>query len=302
MKRIVILFHEYQRPQRHLGYIVDGLKEVWEKWDLQVSIVYGIRERVDADLLIPHVNLTHTPPEYAAFLESYPAVVNRHLLDISKRRISAQLVTEGDGWAGPVIVKTDANYGGRPEYWLARHRHPILARLRNRTHRALEYLLRRPLAWRTFLNQYPVFDSPAQVPPWVRKNSALIVERFLPEREGDQYFMRHYVFLGDHFRSTRVTSPSPFMKRSMCRPAGEGLPVPPEVLAMRRDLGVDFGKIDYVLHDGKTVILDVNRTPGLPGSPDADAHVIRDLAAGIWSLLPGGKPPAPGQKEGVPHA
>jgi hypothetical protein len=161
----------------------------------------------------------------------------------------------------------------------------------------VEYILGRRLAWRSVLREYPVYDTLSRVPRHARSNPALILERFLPEREGDQFFMRHYLFLGDHVRSSRVTSPSPFMKRSACRPAGEGWPVPQEVLNVRRELGADFGKIDYVIHEGQTVILDVNRTPSLPGSPEADARVVGNLAGGIWSLLPGGKPGG-GREEG----
>jgi hypothetical protein len=297
MKRVVILFHEYQRPKRHHRYLVDAFKNVWERWGLHVSFAYGMERRVEADLLIPHIDLTRTPPEYVDFIRSYPAVVNRELHDISKRRYSTHLLREGDAYDGPVIVKTDANYGGRPEYWLARCRHPIWARIQRKTTPALEFVLGRRLAWRSVLRAYPVYDTRSRVPRHARSNPALILERFLPEREGDRYFMRHYLFLGDHARSSRVTSPSPFMKRSMCRPAGEGLPVPREVLNLRRELGVDFGKIDYMIHEGQTVILDVNRTPSLPGSPEADARVVGDLAGGIWSLLPGGKPDG-GQEEG----
>jgi hypothetical protein len=302
MTRIVILFHEYQRPKRHHRYLVDAFQNVWEKWGLHVSFAYGIQERVVADLLIPHIDLTRTPPEYVDYIRSFPAVVNRDLLDISKRRYSTHLLRDTDACDGPVIVKTDANYGGRPEYWLARHRHPILARIRRQATPVLEFLLGRRLAWRSALRQYPVYDALSRVPRHARSNPALILERFLPEREGDQFFMRHYLCLGDHARSSRVTSPSPFMKRSMCRPAGEGLPVPPEVLQLRRDMGVDFGKIDYVIHQGHTVILDVNRTPALPGSPEADARVVGDLAAGIWSLLPGGKPAGGEEARSRQHA
>jgi hypothetical protein len=36
-------------------------------------------------------------------------------MDISKLAISANLVGRGDAYAGPVIVKTNCNYGGVPE-------------------------------------------------------------------------------------------------------------------------------------------------------------------------------------------
>ena len=54
---------------------------------------------------------------------------------------------------------------------------------------------------------------------------------------------------------------------------------------MRRRLGLDYGKIDYVIHQGQVVILDANRTPAGPGTPEATARTVGDLADGIWSLL-----------------
>ena len=62
--------------------------------------------------------------------------------------------------------------------------------------------------------------------------------------------------------------------------------MPGEVLDVRRRLGLDYGKIDYVIHEGQVVILDVNRTPAQPDAPATTAQVVSDLADGIWSLLP----------------
>jgi hypothetical protein len=287
VQRIVILFHEYQHPRRHHHYMVDACQGEWEKWGLKVSFTYGVKERPEADLLFSHIDLTRTPPEYVQFIESYPAAVNRNLHDISKRRISTHWIRDGENYSGPVILKTDANYGGRPEYWLDRFRRPWRARLRRKATPFLEYVLGQRYAWQNVMSKYPVYDSLADVPRGVARNPALIVERFLPEREGDLYFLRYYLCLGDKHRSTRVSSPSPFMKRSSCKLVGEDLPVPEQVLNLRRSLGLDYGKIDYVIHDGEVVILDVNRTPAVPGSQEANARAVGQLAGGIWSLLPG---------------
>jgi len=51
----------------------------------------------------------------AQFLAERPAVVNGHLVDLSKRAVSRNLVRPGDAWPGPVIVKSDLNHGGVPE-------------------------------------------------------------------------------------------------------------------------------------------------------------------------------------------
>ena len=66
----------------------------------------------------------------------------------------------------------------------------------------------------------------------------------------------------------------------------QGCPVPEEVIRLSRKLGLDYGKIEYTLHEGRAAILDVNRTPFGPGTPEATARTVGDLVDGIWSLLP----------------
>ena len=285
MKRILVLMHECRQPGPS-HYLIDALREVWQSWGLQVSYVYGTGNRPDADLLIPHLDLTHTPPSYVEYIRSFPAAVNQDVVDISKRSISTHLLRGDEDYDGPVIVKTDNNYGGRPEYWLSRSRHPIRARVWPKVVRMAERALGRHMAWRRALLAYPIYNNLAEVPPGAFSNPALVIERFLPEREGDRYFMRHYLCLGDRTRSVRVAGSTPVLKRSACTPVDEGLAVPEPVLSLRRRLGLDYGKIDYTIHAGEVVILDVNRTPGQPGTPEATARTVGDLAEGIWSLLP----------------
>lgn len=58
----------------------------------------------------------------------------------------------------------------------------------------------------------------------------------------------------------------------------------PEALkALRRELGFDYGKFDYVEHGGRPILLDANRTPVYRGDPDAP-HIVR-LARGIRGFL-----------------
>lgn len=285
MKRILILLHEWERPM-HSHYLMAALREAWQKSGLEVSCVYGTRDRREADLLIPHIDLTHTPSEYVEYTRSFPNVANRNVVDISKRSISRHLLRGDEDYVGPVIVKSDNNFGGRPEYQLSKHRHPIFARAWRRTAPLVEYAFGRRLAWRSWLREYPVYSSLAEVPAGAFKNRALVVERFLPEREGDQYFTRHYLCLGDHARSTRVAGSTPVLKRAQSTLIDEGLPVPDQVLDLRRRLGLDYGKIDYTMHNGQVVILDVNLTPSGPGTPEGTERVVAALADGIWSLLP----------------
>ena len=38
--------------------------------------------------------------------------------------------------------------------------------------------------------------------------------------------------------------------------------MPDELRALRRQLGFDYGKFDFVMHEGRAVLLDANKTPG----------------------------------------
>src|SRR5215831_5343530 len=87
----------------------------WEAMGFTVQVVQGVKHQARADLVIPHVDLTVTPKEYRDFFLAYPHVINRRVVDISKSRVSANLVRKNDGYTGPVIVKTERNYGGLPE-------------------------------------------------------------------------------------------------------------------------------------------------------------------------------------------
>ena len=288
MKRILILMHETEWPTR-AHYLIDDLRDVWQNRGLQVSYVYGVRDRPEADLLIAHVDLTRTPPEYVEYIRSFPAAVNRDVVDISKRRFSTHLLRRDDDFGGPVIVKTDNNSRGGSEDLLFRRRHPFLWKLGRKAVEIAEQAPGQRFAWRrVMLSDYPVYSSLAQVPAGVFRNRALVVEQFLPEREGGLYFVRQYICLGDRSQSMRLAGTKPFVKRPSAKLFDEGLEVPEPVLDLRRQLGLDYGKIDYTVHAGQVAILDVNRTPALAGEPQDTARTVANLADGIWSLLPNG--------------
>jgi hypothetical protein len=272
--------HAYQ--PRHAGLLIDALSKAWQDRGLQVLCQYGIKQHPNADLLIPQIDLTHTPPEYFEYICSYSNVANRNIVDISKRRISEHLLCGDEDYHGPVIVKTDNNFGGLPEYTRNEFWHLLLSRFMERMISLAEFAFKQHLAWRRVLRKYLIYNSLAEVPSGVFKNQALVVERFLPEREGDLYFMRHYLFLGDHTRNIRIAGSTPILKSSNSLLVDEGLPVPEQVVRLRRQMGMDYGKIDYIIHNGQVVILDVNRTPG---APVTTGRTVGDLADGIWLLL-----------------
>ena len=48
--------------------------------------------------------------------------------------------------------------------------------------------------------------------------------------------------------------------------------------------GFDFGKFDYVIHEGRAIVFDVNKTPSFTGASDSPRLI--DLSHGIEDFLP----------------
>lgn len=281
-RRVTLLLHEDDPWPAGPSYFAAGLVEAWQEIGLEARVHKGLREVPREDLVLPHIDRTVTPPAYARVIDALPRVVNRGVHDISKRRVSQELLGPADAWDGAVIVKTDRNHGGRPE------------RVHDRAHRGLGRRLRD--RWRRTRRRhdvlediaagggYRVFEHVHDVPDRAWHDERLVVERFLPEQEGTTYFLRWYLFLGTHYRSMRVGSPDPLVKSASVTSRAWSVPVPDEVLALRRRWGLDFGKIDFVLHEGRAVIFDVSRTPSdLP--PPERLAACRPYARGVLPLF-----------------
>ena len=135
--------------------------------------------------------------------------------------------------------------------------------------------------------RYPIFQSACQVPAAVFGDPDLVVEKFLPEKDERGYYVRYWVFLGERERCSRYLEAGPIVKGDQAIERVP-VPVPDEIRAWRRRLGFDYGKFDFVIHDGRPVLLDVNRTPTVP--PNLSAAVRKqqaELAEGIEALLRG---------------
>ncbi|MGR8921426.1 MAG: hypothetical protein ACU85V_17555 [Gammaproteobacteria bacterium] len=273
MATIVILEHEVQRTVSR-PFMVYALAERWRAAGHRVLRHHGTDAPPPADLAILNINLTVVPAAYRRLSEHYPRVVNGAAVDISKRRFSQHLLARDDDWPGPVIVKTDANFGGMPEAMLA-------AEARRRA------LPAATVPAGPVLRHYPVLDRLADVPASVWDTPGLIVEKFLPESGDGRYYMRVWSFLGSVERCSRLEAGVPVIKaRDII--TREAVPVPGELRRWRRELGFDFGKFDWVMHAGRPVLLDTNRTPAAPGtlmaSPDFVAY-LDELARGIEDFL-----------------
>jgi hypothetical protein len=263
--RIAVIHHETCRPARIGSYLVADFCCAWESSGHEVVHLHGSSRFVPADVALIHVDLSVVPPRYFELGRRYPVALNLRINDIRKRRVSQAALRPGDSYDGPVIVKTDLNHGGFPE----RAARPLLQSCAHRV-RALLHRGRPAVG-----SSYPVFQSLADVPAILRRDRRLVIERFLPEREGSSYFVRQTFFLGDRSVSWRLRGEVPVLRASI---DDVEIPTPPSISAFRREAGLDYGKIDYVEHQGREVVIDVNKTIGGRGTAPA---TVERLAAGI---------------------
>lgn len=289
--KIVVLLHETDELFGSLHYFIKLLMKEWALMGFAVEVIRGIERVVNADILVPHVDLTVIPDDYLAYYRHYPIVLNRGLIDISKTKVSKALVLPGDGYNGAVIVKTNRNSGGTSErhFYHGPIRHlPNRWGLRNKVIRATTLIEKRLKGWRHLetLHEYPIFPAVDRVPPGVFENPHLIVEKFQPERDGEFYCLRIGMLTGDQ------SSHSLCRSHAMCVKAAniirhEEVPVPGGWADLRRTFNLDFGKADYVLCNGKIVLYDVNRTPTIRGPAPTPRAVkmAAKLAGGLESLL-----------------
>jgi hypothetical protein len=235
---------------------------------------------------ILHVDLTRIPSAYERLRSAYPVLLNGAVADISKRRLGSELIVDrDDAYDGPVIVKTDLNAGGVPERLVRRRSQTWPTRLGETL---LDHVFpRRPTGrWWHRDRTYPIYPRKSAVPRWVWRRRDLVVQRFVPERRDRGYAIRSWVFLADvDFHLVRYARDR-LIPRATAAGAELVDGVPPELRALRTSWGFDFGKFDYVLSEGKSILLDANKTPSfaLDTSPFHRAALPR-LARGIERWL-----------------
>jgi hypothetical protein len=279
-REIAILFHENNR-KRHLStYAIKFLAEFWRQDGNRVRYLFGIRKFVPADLLLIHVDLSVVPGEYLEFASRYPIALNIRVKDIRKSLVSTNLVRSGDPYSGKVIVKSDLNYGGSPERLLRMNRS------------SWRQLLLGPFV-RNDANgsglgtpfDYRIYDSLAAVPRADFERDDIVVEKFLPEKEENFFFVRHYEFLGDRSTCTRLAATGPIVKDQTVIRIEEVEPHP-EIAQARKRLNFDYGKFDYVVHNGRPVLLDANKTTGADQVSSSRLNARRrHRADGIYSYF-----------------
>jgi len=242
--KIAVLFHEKQRGQ-NLNYLVHHYAEFWRADGHEVFFIFGTSQFIPADLIIVHVDLTVVPEEYLAFARRYPVAINGEVKDIRKSTYSRLLVKPGGDYSGKVIVKSNFNFAGTPERML---KVPLDPRGVSSSY-----------FWSP--QDYQVYENPNAVPALLFDDPNVVVERFQPEFHDGLYYMRAMLFLGDHATCTRFASREPIVNGST-QISSERVEPHPEMMQLAKAMKFDYGKFDYVLHEGNLILLDANKTTG----------------------------------------
>jgi len=280
-RRVLVLLHARDREATARPLLAWRLAECWRADGVEVVLQHGPQEAREAEVALNHVDLTITPSDYAACLLRHALALDAAVLDTSKRRLRKDLLGREDSWAGPVIVASDLDAGGEPEQRLLGQgmgacRAALWGRLPGGRWRE-----GRPLPAR----ERSVLPGLHAVPRAVWARRGLVVQRFVPEREGAHYALRTHAVLGPRMLTRRVLGTHPVVQAAE-QGWGEEVAAHPDVLAFTRALRLDHGEVDYVEHEGRAVVLDVSRTfpaaSGLP--PDRQREVAARLAPGLYDL------------------
>jgi hypothetical protein len=263
--RIAILAHERNTPETLRSYQISTLARTWIADGHEVVLVAGPKRHVPADVAILHVDLSVVPEPYLELARRYPVALNGRVADIRKTAFATNVLAQGDAWAGPVMVKSNLNRGGFPE--------AALAKAEGRQARVF--------------GKYRVYASLAQVPAEAFGNGDVVVQKFLPEREGELYCVRYLAVMGSYCDAIRLRSTQPIVNGDSCLPEVERVEPDAEILAARARLGLDYGKMDYVVVDGTAILLDVNKTVGAGAQSDKPGMLAlrRDRARGLYSYF-----------------
>jgi hypothetical protein len=287
-RSLVILVHPYDQFWNS-RYWFAAAADALRARGVQIDVCSDPTRCPAADASMLHVDQTRVAPEFIrAALRSHRAI-NVKTSDISKRAVCTHVLARTDAWDGPVIVKTNRNSSGMKEAIAAR-RHSWPSRITRSLHRRLPWFLRAELGGK----DYRVFRSMRDVPAIVWHSPWLVIERFYPEPEGDFFLLRSCVFFDAACISLVRRGNESIVRPPFPCPAQTSFDPPPvEVSQRARDLGFDYGKFDFTLHNGRAVVFDCNRTPTGPSySQEQFEQFGEHLAVGLLNWWAQQKVPA----------
>ena len=282
IKSIAILGYDMGMPPTDDRYIMSHFRKYWLQQGIDVKVLRGIKENIDADIVLNHVDLTVTPDDYIKYMEKFRYKVNINVRNISKKLYSQNLLTKNDNYDGKVFLKTAANCGGKFDFFIRqaeKHGKPLFNRDRQRN-------------WGTksFMDSYnyTLFNHIDEVPPDVWDNDNLIVEKFVPEiAENNIYQVRYWFFFGDREINIGVQSDKPVIKGPNITNRFYIEYVPDELREYRSKYGFEYGRFDYSIVDGQFNLFDMNRTPTIGKNMQAlfGDRYPSELADGIQAVV-----------------
>lgn len=256
-------------------YLVSQLALHWQKAGHRITT--GPTELVDTDVCICHWDRTVVPKTFLPKNPHGKICLNFDILDISKRNYSILELKKGDEWNGGVIIKSNFNYFGELEWGMKKK-----TRL-DKIRRSLSVKYWKHVRMLPPKN-YPVLDNIREVPNWVWNDPNLLVEKFMPEREGEFYCLRSWLFFGGRGYIFKLFSRDKVIKvkNSTHHEFLDSEP-PPELIAFRKKHRIDFGKLDYVVIDGKAIVVDLNKTPMMGSDPYTSR--MANLSEGLYDFI-----------------
>jgi hypothetical protein len=264
MATIVLLEHRMQ-GQLALPYMAHEFARRWQERGHRVHFHRGVSAPPPGDVALVHLDVTVVPDSYRELERHYPRVINSRTWDIRKSRYSTVRVLRDDPWPGKVIIKSEANHGGHVDDTLRRM--------------AIQEGLATDIPEQPLLDSYYLCESMRNVPAKIWDTPGVIVEKFVPESDGRGNYVRIWTFLGSKERNMRYCS-TDLLIRVGNFISREAVEVPDEMRAWREKLGFEFGKFDYVLHEGRYILLDANRTPGAPSDLASNTEIVE-----AWNRL-----------------
>ena len=256
--------HKKDSTRTLYKYQIATFARFWMADGHKVHVLFGTARFEPADIAIVHVDLSVVPDAYLDFARRYPIAVNGRLRDIRKSAFANNLLEPGDGYSGPAIVKSNLNFRGIPEFQLGEAQPPPGDGA-----------------------PYHIYPDARLVPEEIHARDDLVVQKFEPEMDGELYCVRYMAVMGSYVQCMRLRSRQQVVNGETCLPDFENIDPHRDIVAARERYGLDYGKIDYVVIEGRAVLLDLNKTVGV-GNMSTDPVMLamrRARARGLYSYF-----------------